>query len=96
MSNPLLAIKLSVPPLRANAVRRPRLTGRLAQGCLGALTLLSAPAGYGKTTLLSEWLTARAGAKLSTAYLSLDGDDNDPLLLYRLSGGCALRASLPR
>src|SRR5919199_2213056 len=52
----LLATKLFVPPARAHLVPRPRLLDRLQQSVQGKLTLLSAPAGFGKTTLLSAWI----------------------------------------
>lgn len=75
MPLPLLATKLYVPPLQANVVRRPRLVERLNEGLHRALTLVSAPAGFGKTTLVSEWL---AGSRHRVAWLSLDEGDNDP------------------
>ncbi len=59
---PLLQTKLFVPPVRPGLVPRPRLTERLNAGLGRALTLLSAPAGFGKTTLLSEWVN---GLKLA-------------------------------
>jgi LuxR family maltose regulon positive regulatory protein len=52
----ILATKLFVPPLRSNVVARPRLVEQLQAGAQGRLTLLSAPAGFGKTTLLCEWI----------------------------------------
>ncbi len=55
---------------------RPRLGERLDRGVASKLTLISAPAGFGKTTLLAEWLTARPSAGTSLAWLSLDRDDN--------------------
>ncbi len=55
---------------------RPRLGERLDRGIASKLTLISAPAGFGKTTLLAEWLTARPSAGTSLAWLSLDRDDN--------------------
>jgi len=64
-----------VPPVRADWVSRPRLLGRLEQVRHTKLTLLSAPAGFGKPTLLSEWV---AGCEAPVAWLSLDRDDNDP------------------
>ena len=57
MSTPLLATKLYIPPLRRKLVRRPRLVERLNAGLDRKLTLISAPAGFGKTTLLSEWIS---------------------------------------
>ncbi|HSR29000.1 MAG TPA: LuxR C-terminal-related transcriptional regulator [Anaerolineae bacterium] len=72
---PLLATKLHIPPARPNLVARPRLLERLDQGLSARLILLSAPAGFGKTTLLSAWL---AGLPSSAAWVSLDTGDNDP------------------
>src|SRR5262245_37860168 len=56
MSTPPLATKLYIPPPRPNVVVRPRLSERLNEGLHRKMTLISAPAGFGKTTLLSEWL----------------------------------------
>ena len=56
---PLLMTKLYVPPARAKLISRPRLIERLADGLTRPLTLISAPAGFGKTTLISEWRTSR-------------------------------------
>ena len=58
MSAPILATKLYIPPLRPRVVLRPRLIGRLNEGLsVGRrLSLVTAPAGFGKTTLVSEWL----------------------------------------
>lgn len=78
MSYPLLATKLYLPPARLNIVRRPRLTARLAKRLQRQLTLVSAPAGFGKTTLLSEWRATPEGRAYPLAWLSLDGGDNDP------------------
>src|SRR5919202_456110 len=75
MSMPLLATKLYVPPPRPNVVRRPRLIERLNEGLHRKLTLISAPAGFGKTTLVGEWV---AGCDRPTAWLSLDEGENDP------------------
>jgi LuxR family maltose regulon positive regulatory protein len=81
MSTPILATKLYIPPLRPNIVNRPRLIERLNEGLHRKLTLISAPAGFGKTTLISEWLVGR---ERSVAWLSLDEGDNDPIrfLMY--------------
>lgn len=75
MSTPLLPTKLYIPPPRSKVVLRPRLTERLNEGLNRKLTLISASAGCGKTTLLSEWL---ASCELSAAWLSLEKEDNDP------------------
>jgi LuxR family transcriptional regulator, maltose regulon positive regulatory protein len=73
---PLLAMKLRQPRVRASIVSRARLTERLHAGLTRALTLVSAPVGFGKTTLVSEWLAGPAEG-IPTAWLSLDEDDND-------------------
>src|SRR5207248_7560403 len=72
----LLATKLHVPRLPASFIRRARLLERLQQGMERALTLISAPAGFGKTTLLAHWL-AESGTPV--AWLSLEPEDNDPV-----------------
>jgi LuxR family maltose regulon positive regulatory protein len=74
---PILATKLYVPPPRANLVLRPRLVERLNEGLSSGckLTLISAPAGFGKTTLVSDWVAA---CERPAAWLSLDEGDNDP------------------
>ena len=72
---PILATKLYIPRLRPNVVSRPRLIERLNEGLHRKLVLISAPAGFGKTTLVSEWVE---GSERPTAWLSLDEGDNDP------------------
>ena len=74
-TDPILRTKLFIPQVRPSIIRRERLVARLVEGAAGDLTLLSAPAGFGKTTLLAEWASAR---KSPPAWLSLDADDNDP------------------
>jgi len=75
MSTPILATKLYIPPPRPKVVLRPRLSERLNEALHRKLTLISAPAGFGKTTLVSEWV---AGCERPVAWLSLDEGDNDP------------------
>ena len=72
---PLLETKLYTPKWRPKSVSRPRLVERLDRGTERKLTLVSAPAGFGKTTLLAEWLAA---GNRSAAWVSLDQSDNDP------------------
>ncbi len=59
LTDPLLTTKLYIPPVRPELVPRPRLIQRLDEGLGRKLTLISAPAGFGKTTLLSEWIHSR-------------------------------------
>jgi len=75
MSTPILATKLYIPPPRPKVVLRPRLIEQLNQGLHHKMTLISAPAGFGKTTLVSEWVV---GCGRQVAWLSLDDGDNDP------------------
>jgi LuxR family maltose regulon positive regulatory protein len=77
MVTPLLTTKLYIPPVRRDFVSRSRLLERLNDGLYRGhrLTLVSAPAGFGKTTLLSEWV-ATYGRPV--AWLALDSGDNDP------------------
>ena len=74
---PLLSTKLFMPAIRQELVPRPRLMERMNEGLLHTpgVTLISAPAGFGKTTLVSEWIT---GCGRPAAWLSLDEGDNDP------------------
>ncbi len=76
----LLATKLYIPPTRPEFVARPRLIERLNAGLPRKLTLISAPAGFGKTTLVSEWLAGgeRGEPLVRAAWLALDDGDNDP------------------
>jgi len=74
----LLTTKLHIPPPRSNVVPRPRLIERLDEGLRWChrLTLVSAPAGFGKTTLVTEWI---CGSAREVAWVSLDEGDNDPV-----------------
>jgi len=75
MAMPLLTTKLQIPSLRRERIARPRLLERLNAGLVCPLTVISAPAGFGKTTLVAEWL---AHCKRPSAWLSLDERDSDP------------------
>jgi LuxR family maltose regulon positive regulatory protein len=86
MSAPILATKLFIPVSRPEQVSRPQLIGQLNSGLHGKLTLISAPAGFGKTTLVTEWLNHlnldsddENLGEIKTAWLSLDDHDNDPV-----------------
>jgi len=91
MAMPVLATKLFIPRLRSRAVPRPRLVEGLRGGLQSGrkLTLISAPAGFGKTTLLSEWIAdaQRRDPHVRVGWLSLDENDNDPsrFLTYLVS-----------
>jgi LuxR family transcriptional regulator, maltose regulon positive regulatory protein len=85
VSASILTTKLHFPSYRAGLVSRPHLVDRLHAGLSRRLTLISAPAGYGKTTLISEWIhriqerSEEDGTTLpECAWLSLDEEDNDP------------------
>lgn len=83
-SDLVLNTKLFIPPSRSSLVMRPDVLEKLEQGLTHAVTLVSAPAGFGKTTLLSEWYETKAGKMIPLAWLSLDPEDNDTarFLLY--------------
>jgi LuxR family maltose regulon positive regulatory protein len=76
MSAPLLTTKLYIPPVRSELVSRPRLIEQLNAGVDRKLTLVSAAAGFGKTTLVAEWLNR---VERPCTWLSLDKGDNDPV-----------------
>ncbi|MBN1887222.1 MAG: hypothetical protein JW850_04510 [Thermoflexales bacterium] len=94
MLAPLLKTKLYIPPIRPELVPRPRLIERLNAGLHRKLTLVSAPAGFGKTTLLSEWVQSlkkdgpacaesnRSPVSPQVCWLSLDEGDNDPMRFW--------------
>ena len=77
MATRLLETKLHAPPRRHGLVARSRLTDRLSRAAESKLTLVSAPPGFGKTTLVADWVASR-GPRTGTAWLSLDTADNDP------------------
>src|SRR5437867_2981052 len=78
MVTPLLETKFYVPRWRRGLVPRPRLNDRLNRGAESKLTLVSAPAGFGKTTLLADWLAAVEVDGRTVTWLSLDQSDNHP------------------
>ncbi|MCG8349210.1 MAG: AAA family ATPase, partial [Chloroflexales bacterium] len=90
---PLLLTKLAVPPARGDLVVRLRLFKRLNAGVAGKLTLVVAPPGFGKTTLLANWLhhvraegqptESEALRSAQVAWVSLDKNDNSPALFWR-------------
>ncbi len=92
---PLLATKLNIPPPRPRVVLRPRLMGLLDQGLSSRLVLISAPAGFGKTTLLSHWIQQRG---CPAAWISLDRGDNDPVsfLSYLITALQSIQSDIGR
>jgi len=110
MTSPLVKTKLYAPPARPRAVARPRLIARLSAGLLPPegfeedrgfarkLTVVSAPAGFGKTTLMSEWARALTNGRrpIAVAWLSLDEGDNDPtrFLAYLIAALQTVRQSV--
>ncbi|TLN26580.1 NACHT domain-containing protein, partial [bacterium] len=103
MSTQILATKLFIPPPRLEVVLRPRLIERLDEGFAAGrrLTLISAPAGFGKTTLAGAWAAALSrpdpgGQRARVGWLSLDEGDNDParFLTYLVAAAQALAPGL--
>ena len=93
MGIPLLKTKLYIPLARPELVSRPRLIERLNAGLHRKLTLISAPAGFGKTTLVSDWLRQLG---VPAAWVSLDEGDNDPIrfLAYFVAALQTIAASI--
>ncbi len=82
MVGPLLSSKYRAPFPRSGAVSRPRLADRIGVAFRMPLTVVSAPAGFGKTTLLSEWLAEARRDGAAVAWLSLDQRDNDAAVFW--------------
>ncbi len=82
MTSSLLATKFHAPRQRSGLVPRARLSERLSRGAESKLTLVSAPAGFGKSTLVAEWLVAPPVPTRVAAWLSLDSSDNHPIAFW--------------
>jgi len=91
----LLETKLAVPPARADLIPRARLITQLDHGVQGPLTVIAAPAGYGKSTLIAAWHAARLGDRPAVAWVSLDERDSDPTMFWT-AVFAALEPGLPR
>lgn len=74
---PLIKTRISIPPVRSQVVPRARLVARLDEAVRRPFALLNAPAGFGKTTLLTQWIDREQG-KVRAAWLALDETDRDP------------------
>jgi LuxR family transcriptional regulator, maltose regulon positive regulatory protein len=84
-----LSLKFRPPRLREHLVERPNLVQLLEEGPASGLTLLSAPAGFGKTTLVSQWLASLQKEEPVVAWVSLDEHDNDVVRFWRcVVGAC--------
>ncbi|MGE0058492.1 MAG: hypothetical protein AB7T32_10965, partial [Dehalococcoidia bacterium] len=81
MTAPLLETKLYLPRRSRSLVPRSRLIDRLNRGAEAKVILVSAPAGFGKTTLLADWLAAASETR-SVAWLSLDQHDNNAAVFW--------------
>src|SRR5579885_3243589 len=82
LENQLLATKFYVPIAPGTLIPRPRLSTLLDKRLKYPLTLVSAPAGFGKTTLLSSWVQSLPSTEPLVAWVSLDEEDNDPRLFW--------------
>jgi LuxR family maltose regulon positive regulatory protein len=82
LENQLLVTKFYMPVPFGHLVARPRLNALLGKSLKYPLTLVSAPAGFGKTTLLSIWVRSLQTSQLLVVWLSLDEEDNDPQLFW--------------
>src|SRR5918992_2519644 len=82
MTRPVLQTKLHVPRPRRGLVSRSRLDQRLNRIMESKQTLVSAPAGFGKSTLVAQWLADAARGEQRAAWLSLDVTDNDPVTFW--------------
>ncbi|HET9912356.1 MAG TPA: LuxR C-terminal-related transcriptional regulator [Anaerolineales bacterium] len=91
MATHILATKFFAPPLHSGWILRQRLIEQLNTGSQRKLTLVSAPAGYGKTTLISSWLHE---TNIPSSWLSLDEGDNDPIRFFQYFIG-ALQKIIP-
>src|SRR2546422_9324541 len=90
---PIMTAKLRIPPLPPWVVKRPRLYERISRGVDGPLTLLSAPAGSGKTVLASAWVAAGVPARF-TAWVSLDEGDDRPGVFWSYVLGALARTGV--
>jgi LuxR family maltose regulon positive regulatory protein len=82
MPSPPVATKLHLPKPRPDLVARPKLAARLDRGALARLTLISAPTGFGKTSLVAQWLSSRTAHDRTVAWIALDPADDQPAAFW--------------
>src|SRR5258708_34265384 len=92
----LLATKFFVPTTSGTLIARPRLHALLDESLKYPLTLVSAPAGFGKTTLLSTWAHSLPARHPLVAWVSLDEEDNDPQIFWTIVLYALYRQELDR
>ena len=85
---PLVWTKFNIPPIRTKSVLRPRLLEKLNEGLSGRLILISAPAGFGKTTLVVQWLQS---ISLPALWITLEEGDDDPIRFFNAWVACLKR-----
>jgi LuxR family maltose regulon positive regulatory protein len=90
----LLTTKLFEPAIPRTFVARPRLVDKLVTALSSKVTLLSAPAGYGKSTLLGDWRASTDGGAVRLAWMSVDEADNDPVRFWAHVAAALQRASV--
>ena len=93
VTSPLVETKLYRPRLRGSQVARERLTQQLESRREARLTVVSAPAGFGKTTLLAAWLDTAPAATREVAWLSLEQEDSEPLRFWTYVATAVQRAA---
>src|SRR5271165_1756245 len=82
MPSPRVATKLHLPKPRPDLVARPRLAARLDRGARAKLTLVSAPTGFGKTSLVAQWLSSRTAQDRTVVWMALDPTDDQPAVFW--------------
>ena len=95
MPSPRAATKLNLPKPRPDLVARPRLAARLDRGAAARLTLISAPTGFGKTSLVAQWLSSRTAHNRTVAWIALDPADDQPAAFWALVLAALQAAAVP-
>jgi hypothetical protein len=95
MPSPRVATKLHLPRPRPDLVARPRLAARLDRGARAKLTLVSAPTGFGKTSLVAQWLSSRTAQDRTVVWIALDPADDQPAAFWAQVLTALQAAALP-